>query len=183
MKTCLITISFLVISSLSFSQIGVGTSISHSEVFNNLSFSLQTSPQKKYGLTTRFGLGLPVTSHTSSLNINPILTRRFYQSEHSSMYLGIGTIYEYKTFKSRFDLNPNLSYNYHNWGLNMPLGIEVFPNAEKKNFSVFLESSLIYMNTHQSGDADPSFNLMPYTERYFGVSGTIGINYFFGGKK
>jgi hypothetical protein len=39
MKTGFATISFLLISALSFSQIGVGTSISHSEVFNNLSLS------------------------------------------------------------------------------------------------------------------------------------------------
>jgi hypothetical protein len=63
------------------------------------------------------------------------------------------------------------------------LGIEIFPNAEKKNFSIFLESSLVYMNTHQSGEADPLSNTIPFSGRYFGVSGTIGINYYFGGKK
>ena len=183
MKSLFVTISFLVISSLSFSQIGVGTFISHSDVLNNVGFSLQTSPLKKYGLTTRFGIGLPITSYTSSLNVNTILTRRFYQSENVNMYTGIGVLYEFRTFQSSILVDPIPRYNYHNWGLNVPVGIEVFPGRKNRDFSIFLESSLVYMNTHQNYYSVPTFNSTPESNRYFGLTGTIGLKYYFGRKK
>lgn len=166
-KSLLISALFLAVSSLSFAQIGVGGFASFGEDILPLNLSLTTSPSKDYGLTFRQGYGFNSSFYYQRAESNLVLNRRFFKTENSNFFVGLGGIMNYQRFDSK---------NYFDWGFNIPIGVEIFPNPEKRTFGITVESGLFYKSFKQRG-------VMERDESKFGGYGGISLHYYFGKSK
>jgi hypothetical protein len=166
-KTLLFTALLLAFSSFSFAQVGVGGFISFGEDIQPLNLSLTTSPAKDYGLIFRQGYGFNASHIYRRAETNLIVNRRFFRTENSNFYVGLGGIMNFQKYDSQ---------NYFDWGFNIPVGIEIFPNLEKRNLGITVETGLYFKTNKQRGT-------MVRDENKFGGYGGLSLHYYFGKKK
>lgn len=167
MRKLIFTAIFLAATQFAIAQIGIGPSVKFTDVIEPINLSLQTNPNSKYGLNLNLGLRNP--SYTSSylFESNLILKRRFFVSDFSSMYLGVGGILQYQNSNNK---------NYFDLGFNLPVGIEIFPNPQNKKISLTVESGLYYRSFK------PREN-MTRDNNQFGGYGSLTLHYYFKRKK
>ena len=167
MRPIILTVIFLAASQLAFSQIGIGPSVNFTDVIEPLNLSLQTNPQKNYGINLKLGLRNPSYTNSELFESNLIVKRRFFMTESSNLYFGVGGILQYQYYNSR---------NYFDWGFNVPIGIELFPNPQNQKFSITVESGLYYKAFKQRG-------IMLRDNNQFGGYGGITLHYYLGKRK
>jgi opacity protein-like surface antigen len=153
----------LAISSSAFAQVGVGGFVSFGEDIQPLNLSLTTSPSKNYGLIFRQGFGFNASQIYRRAETNLIANRRFFKTENSNFYVGLGGIMNYQRYDSQ---------TYFDWGFNIPLGVEIFPNPEKRTFGITVETGLYYKTNKQRGT-------MLRDEDKFGGYGGLSLHYYF----
>ncbi len=166
MKRILFVILFLTITKLSFSQFGVGNHINFGYDVEFLNLTLKTNPSKDYGLTLRQGFGLN-SPYYHRAETNLIFTRNFFKTDYSNFYVGLGGIMCYQKYDGK---------NYFDWGFNIPVGIEIFPNPQKRNIGIAVESGLLFKTFKQRG-------IMERDEDKFAGYGGLSLHYYFGKKK
>jgi hypothetical protein len=166
MRTSLFVILFLIISKLSFSQLGVGNHFSFGENVELLNLSLKTNLSSNYGIVLRQGFGYNAPYYNRN-ETNLIFTRSFFNTDYSNFYVGVGGLLLHQKYESK---------QYFDWGFSIPLGVEIFPNPEQRRIGIAVESGLFFKTFKQRG-------IMERDEDKFGGYGGLSIHYYFGKKK
>lgn len=165
-RTSFLVFLFLIAWQISFAQIGIGPSVTVTDRIEALNLSIQTSPLKNYGLNFKQSFGsksLGVWQFESNLTAK----RRFFKTDFSNLYIGLGGTVSYQKYESK---------NYYDWGFNIPVGIEIFPNPQNRRIGITVESGLFYKTFKKRGGMETDQNR-------FGGYGGLTLHYYFGGKK